>query len=260
MDKALNLYKPIVKTPLQVIHKLKVEKPELADKKMAYAGRLDPMAHGVLVVLVGEECKERDRYQDMSKVYEFEVAFGLSTDTYDKLGVIKKYDFAKKIGLDKENLSDLLDSFTGSYKLYYPPYSSKPVDGKPLFQWAREGKTDQIELPKKQYIVRDLRHLSTNEISVEKFIEQTVEQIEKVEGDFRQEEIVAKWQDLLSCSGREVVITNARFIAEVGSGTYIRVIAHEMGKRLGVPALASEILRIKVGGYNLEDSKRLKFL
>jgi len=52
----------------------------------AYAGRLDPMAHGVLVLLVGEENKKREKYEKFVKEYLFQCIFGVATDTYDILG------------------------------------------------------------------------------------------------------------------------------------------------------------------------------
>ena len=82
------IYKPIGQTPLEAIELLRKSDPSLADVRMAYAGRLDPMADGLLVVLVGDECKNRTKYELLDKTYNFTMLLGLSTDTYDILGRI----------------------------------------------------------------------------------------------------------------------------------------------------------------------------
>src|SRR5579871_234239 len=89
MQTILNLYKPIGKTPLEVIREFQIQNPEYQNVKLGYAGRLDPMAEGVLLVLVGEENKKRKEYERLKKEYEFTVLFGIETDSYDALGTVK---------------------------------------------------------------------------------------------------------------------------------------------------------------------------
>jgi tRNA pseudouridine55 synthase len=330
----INLYKPRSITPLQAIRQLKEQlrqkKPELAEKKMAYAGRLDPMAHGVLLILVGKECKKQVKYQNLAKSYEFAVAFGVSTDTYDRLGIVEAVKIPPK--LDEKRIEALAEHFVGEYELYYPPYSSKPVDGKPLFYWAKKGEIDQIQLPPKQYVVKELEFMGLRQIELRNFIKNSLKQVDKVEGDFRQKLIMKRWREVLDESSEEInreenvsmqnspnqydnpslssnrqlannsSLSNnpkisrnpnlpnslnvpntptsshiqkvntqhlqnkytshlqiARFRAIVGSGTYIRVIANEMGKKLGIPSIASDIQRIRVGDFRIEESKKLDF-
>jgi len=89
MQKVLNLYKQTGVTPLQTIKQLQKRYPEYQDSKLGYAGRLDPMAEGVLLVLVDEENKKRRTYESLEKEYEFYMLFGVKTDTYDILGKMK---------------------------------------------------------------------------------------------------------------------------------------------------------------------------
>ena len=84
------LYKKIGETPLECLNRFKVENSEYESLPMTYAGRLDPMAEGLLLVLVGEECKKKEDYLYLSKEYEIEVLFGFETDTADVLGKIIK--------------------------------------------------------------------------------------------------------------------------------------------------------------------------
>jgi tRNA U55 pseudouridine synthase TruB len=74
-------------TPLQAIETFRKEKPELKDLPLTYAGRLDPMAGGKLLVLIGDECKRREKYDGLDKEYEFEVLLGFASDSGDVLGL-----------------------------------------------------------------------------------------------------------------------------------------------------------------------------
>ncbi|MDA1338380.1 MAG: tRNA pseudouridine(55) synthase, partial [bacterium] len=70
-------------TSYQAILKFKALNPEYENVKLGYAGTLDPMATGLLIALEDEENKDRDKYIGLTKTYEFEILFGISTDSYD---------------------------------------------------------------------------------------------------------------------------------------------------------------------------------
>jgi tRNA U55 pseudouridine synthase TruB len=78
------------------------------------------------------------------------------------------------------------------------------------------------------------------------------EKINKVGGDFRQEKILGTWQNALITRPNEFFLIS-KFRADVSSGTYIRGLAHEMGKHLGTGALAWSIKRTRVGDFKLGD-------
>src|SRR3989344_5566750 len=87
MKKVISLYKPVGKTPLQCIRAFQSKFPEYKNVTLSYAGRLDPMAEGLLLILVAAENEKRSIYQDMDKTYDFTVLFGITTDSYDLLGI-----------------------------------------------------------------------------------------------------------------------------------------------------------------------------
>src|ERR1700749_2760200 len=93
----LNLYKKLGETPRERLERLRIQKPHYAHEVLSYAGRLDPMAEGVLLCLVGSANKRRELYLDMSKEYKLDVLFGFSTDTYDILGRIMDTGDCSKI-------------------------------------------------------------------------------------------------------------------------------------------------------------------
>ncbi|MFB6181747.1 MAG: hypothetical protein ABEJ24_02515 [Candidatus Magasanikbacteria bacterium] len=253
MEKVVLLRKPISFTPLQAINKFKKENPEFKDKKMSYAGRLDPMAEGLLVCLVGEENKKREEYQNLDKEYTFEVLFGVSTDTYDVMGLPDSV-YVSGYPEDLENrVEKSLDGFRGEFKQKFPPYSSYRIEGKPLFWWAREGKLDQIKIPQKEVEVKKLSQLGSYEMEVGQIMEEVVERISKVKGEFRQKQIISRWEQFAK-ENADKKLRIFKFNCSTTSGTYIRSIAHYLGQKIGVGAIAFKILRTKVGEFQLEDA------
>ncbi|NVN97317.1 hypothetical protein HXX01_03760 [Candidatus Nomurabacteria bacterium] len=247
----IKIYKKTGETPLDCIDNLKKERPELGLLPMTYAGRLDPLAEGVLLLLVGEECKKKDEYLNLPKEYEVEVLFGFATDTYDVLGKI--VNSQEKLETEIQiKIQEIIPEFIGKIKQSYPPYSSRPVNGKPLFMWAREGKIDEIEIPTHNVQVNNIEILSTDEILGKNLLEDIKEKISCVKGDFRQEEILKIWEKELK-NKQEEKYPVIKFRISCGSGAYMRSIANDIGERLEIPALALKIVRTKVGEYGINN-------
>ena len=246
--KVLTLYKNLGETPLECIGRFRLENPEYKEVKMTYLGRLDPMAEGLLLVLSGNT-KEREVYLSMDKAYEFEVLWGFNTDTYDCLGLVTsgQGQMPKKI---EERIPSLLDTIRNKKIQEYPPYSSRTVEGKPLFEWARENRIEEIDVPSRGIKIFSIEHTDTRLVSKQELIKEIVGKINLVKGDFRQEEIINKWSTVLNESREEHFLVSS-FKASVSSGTYIRGIAHEMGEYFGDGALAFWIKRTRVGEYIL---------
>ena len=101
MKKIILLNKKEGETPLEALDRFRMANPKYKDEKMTYAGRLDPMASGVLLVLVGEEIKQKDKYLALNKEYEFEILFGFATDTYDILGKVVHSNILTNIGMSE---------------------------------------------------------------------------------------------------------------------------------------------------------------
>ncbi len=267
MDKVLNLYKNPGETPLECILRYKKERLEFENVPMTYAGRLDPLAEGVLLVLAGEAVHRKEEFLNLKKEYEVEVLFGVSTDTFDVLGLLKNNVLLSQTGTFSaiaenvpvhgcENLSveiveleKTLKKFIWKNIFEYPAYSSKPVNGKPLFSLARSGELDDVQIPKREVEIFNLEILNCREVNSEELLKDIENKINKVGGDFRQDIIVSKWREFLG--GMDCNFKIAKIMAEVSSGTYMRTLAHEWGKALGVPALAYHIVRTKVGDYEV---------
>lgn len=259
MKNLINIYKPIGQTPLQLINRLKEKYPKYQDKKIAYAGRLDPLAHGVMILLVEPETKNAKRYQNLDKEYEFDVLFGLETDTYDVLGQIRnsKLEILNKLQIPNHKLQTILERTVGKQKQPYPPFSSKTVKGKPLFWWARNDRLSEIEIPKKEIEIYSLvlKKLRTEE---RKRLRNTIiNKVKLVKGDFRQDQILDSWKTFFKNTSYKK-FTIAKIIISCSSGTYVRSIAHNLGKEFtSCGAIALEIKRTKVGKHTLKDSVRI---
>lgn len=238
--------KKIGETPLQCLDRLRIEQPELADLPMTYAGRLDPMAGGVLLVLVGEECRHREDFLGLEKEYVCDILWGFETDTYDILGKVTR--FAKDSGkFDFKNLPELLQKIVGKHQQKFPPYSSKPVKGKPLHEWARADRLDEIEIPSKEVEIMLAELLETKHISVEEAKKTINERISLVKGDFRQEEIISIWNNSLKGIKTDLFVSKIRIVCS--TGTYIRSLVNEMGKINGAGAVVFGLCRQSVGEY-----------
>jgi len=271
MRNAVPIYKPVGLTPYQSVLQYKKQFPEYADMTISYAGRLDPMAEGLLLLLVGDENKKRNEYEKLRKTYEFTILLGIETDTYDILGIVKNPKHEAQMPKQALNASDfdirisnLLSSFIGKQIQSYPPYSSKAVKGKSLYWWARENRLDEIKIPSHEIEIYDLQLMSTEEIRISRLDRdpewqrpsgqdlrfKIQENIKKVNGNFRQEEILKAWEDFfIKKKHTEFPIFHCKITCS--SGTYIRGIVHEIGQKLDSGAIALSIKRTKVGEYNI---------
>jgi tRNA pseudouridine55 synthase len=250
-QKILNLYKELGETPLARIERFKWENPEYQALPMTYAGRLDPMAEGLLLVLVGEECKKKNEYLGLSKEYTGEVLLGVSTDTGDALGLLEcQVESSKMFSLSE--VEAVAQRLVRKQVQEYPSYSSKTVAGKPLWKLAREGEV--VEKPTREVEVFSFELNDLRELDKVIIFEKIKIDIEKVEGDFRQEKIIKSWEEALEKSRDAQKLQVVSFECEVSSGTYVRVLAEKLGSGLSVGSLLYSLKRTRVGDYKIADS------
>ena len=124
----------------------------LNTKKIGHTGTLDPFAEGILLVAVNKGLKVVKLLNYKDKEYIAKVKLGIKTDTLDITGNILE---EKKEELNKEELLEVLKSFIGEYSYEVPIYSAIKVNGKKLYEYAREGK--KVELPIKDSYIYDIK-------------------------------------------------------------------------------------------------------
>lgn len=134
--------KPIKKTSFDIIREIR---KKYNIKQVGHIGTLDPMATGVLVILVGGATKLSDYLMEHDKEYVATVYLGEKKDTGDSEGdTIERKDVPKDISVEK--IKEVLQSFLGKSKQIPPMYSAIKVDGKKLYNLARQG----IEVERKE--------------------------------------------------------------------------------------------------------------
>ncbi len=258
MQKILNIYKPIGMTPFGVIKKLKEQNLEYKNVPITYAGRLDPLAEGVLILLADEAVHDKEKYLGLDKEYEAEILLGFKTDSLDILGLSNVRGSSLPTGQAGSHIEikEELDKLRGDFVFELPAYSSFKVKGKPLFQWAREGRIDEIEIPKRKTKIYDIKLMDSYKIESGELLDLIINKINLVKGDFRQEEIKKQWQKLLSvrhlpCRQAGPISHRCEVVKiRVGcsSGTYVRSIADKLG------GVLLGLKRTKVGDFNFKNS------
>lgn len=189
-------------------------------KKIGHAGTLDPLATGLMLVGVGPGTKKLMDLVKLDKEYVAEVLIGERRSTGDMEGVILEEKAVT--ALTELQVRDALVSLVGTVELPVSAYSAIKVDGTPMYKRARKAERNGevvTDVP-----VRSMR-------------------VDEAE--------------LLSFSmadGRAVA--TVRFF--VGSGTYIRSLAEELGVRLGYPATLQNLRRTKVGEFDIKDAQQLE--
>jgi len=250
MKSVISLYKPVGISPVQLINTFKEQNPEYKDVKISPAGKLDPLAHGVMVLLVGDENKKRREYELSDKVYQFQAVIGFGTDSYDICGL--SVIGSPNIAVSDESLKNILRTYKGKQRQKFPPFSSYKIKGKPLFNWALRNKLNEITIPEKEIEIYDIKLLNTKYINGHELYTDIKERISLLKGNFRQEEIMKRWENNIEIEKRYQVI---EMEAHVSSGTYIRGIVNDLGIRIGAKATAIEINRIRSGKYTVNTTQ-----
>ena len=243
MRKTITAYKRIGESPLDLINRLREEQPELKDEKMAYAGRLDPMAEGLVLIVIGKELKNFDHYLKMDKEYEAKMLFGFSSDTYDILGIAEKSVFQQ---INKMEVEKVLQKMEGEFNFSLPPFSSYKIRKKPLFWWALKDRLQEIQIPKKKVFIYSLDVVGREYLSAGELQKEILGKIKKVKGNFRQEEVIKRWERVFSETEREEKYLVLTVKITCSSGCYARSIAHEAGKRLKTGAVLLHLKRTRI--------------
>jgi len=233
--------KKYTETLAVTVKRFRTEHPEYARSKITYAGRLDPMAEGLVILLTDDDVHQKKQYLALDKIYEVDFFYGVSTDTYDVLGVvIEKDDFKPIINMEK-----IIEYLQSQSTQSFPPYSSQPVLGKPMWQWAREG-TLPKDIPEKSIKIHHISYITKKLIPFEELHRYIQQSVSQVEGNFRQEEIIDSWNHFFAKQSQAMIeIYSLRIHAS--SGTYMRSLVNLVGEYLDCGATTLKIRRIKVG-------------
>ena len=221
----IHIKKLLGETPNDLIKRFREDNKEYTNEKISFAGRLDPMASGAMILLTGEDCKRQSDFTSLKKKYKFKLIRNIITDSNDILGIPQL--FPEKI--DKSNFKLEPQKFTQKF----PVYSSRVVKGHPLWWWAKKGRLNEIEIPSKEceiYSVHEnekQRKIVHGEVLIDNIVSRIdTLPVERREG-FRVDEIISSWKELLE--NKNILLELTEYEISVSSGTYIRGICNSMG-------------------------------
>lgn len=218
--------------------------------KVGHGGTLDPLASGCLVLGVGTGTKELSHFLTCTKEYVGRGRFGAVTDTYDvEGGVVKRVDLPTDPPLGPAVIEQALAKFRGEIVQLPPIYSALKIDGKRLYEYAREGKPlpDGKKIEARKLTVEELELLdyfpapATSEAAPSEPAQQTEGEAPLTE---QPPTIAAK------------DITGPEFTCRIVSsgGFYVRSFIHDLGEDLGTAAFMTELTRTRQGKLKIEDA------
>lgn len=214
MDGIIIIDKPLGYTSRDIVN---IVSKKINSKKVGHTGTLDPNASGVMILCVGKALKMCELLMNHYKEYEATVILGISSDTLDldSNATIIEDTYVK---LNDNDIIEAVNSFKGKYLQAVPMYSSVKVNGKKLYEYARNNIS--VTVPKKEVDIEDI----------------------KVVGD------------ILHIDGKiEFTIKTT-----VSRGTYIRSLVRDIGNKLEVPAVTKKLKRLKLGSFSIDMANSLE--
>lgn len=178
--------------------------------KVGHTGTLDPFATGLMIIVVGKECKNAGMYSKLDKVYEATIGLGHTSTTGDPEGELTAVSDRQPT---REEIEQTLTRFVGTITQRPPIYSAIKIDGERAYKLARAGKA--VEVPVRQVVVHSI--------------------------------------ELIDYSYPEL-----RIRAHVGSGTYIRTLAQDIGESLGTGAYTTQLRRTSIAEWTIDQAVTLE--
>jgi tRNA pseudouridine55 synthase len=153
-DGIILIDKPAGMTSFGVVARIRRVLTEQNGKKMkvGHTGTLDPFATGLMILVVGSECKNASRYSKLDKTYDATIRLGQTSTTGDPEGEITNLSDIKP---SKSEIENVINKFTGEIIQSPPIYSAIKIDGQRAYKLARKG--EQVEMPKRQITIYSLK-------------------------------------------------------------------------------------------------------
>lgn len=187
----------------------------LQTKKVGHSGTLDPNVDGVLPICIGSATKVVDYLMEFGKTYRGTITLGFSTTTEDLDGEVVERTPLKE-PVDEDKISAVMAMLTGEITQIPPMYSAVKVNGRKLYEYARAGET--VERPARNVMIYSFVQLGKT-----RFDEETGQQ-------------------------------EIHFEVKCSKGTYIRTLAVDFGRHLGLESVMSDLTRISSGGFDVKET------
>ncbi len=209
MEGVLLLHKPMGMTSHDCVFKVR---KLLREKRVGHTGTLDPDVTGVLPICIGRATKIAQFLTSETKTYEGEVTLGFSTTTEDASGELVERKEVNRV-ITRAEVEEALRSLTGTIEQMPPMFSAVKVNGRKLYEYARQG--IEVERPVRKITIHEFTLLSEEK----------------------------EWNG---------PIVSLRFRVTCSKGTYVRTLAVMIGEQLGFPAHMSHLIRTASGQFTLD--------
>ena len=190
-------------------------------RRVGHSGTLDPNVDGVLPICVGKATKVVNYLMDSGKVYMGQIILGFATETEDLDGAVVEQQRLVRPFSDQE-IDQAMQALCGDLIQIPPMYSAIKVNGRRLYDYARKG--EEVVRPKRQIHVDYFKQTKPSSFDENR--------------------------------GQQTIF----FEVGCGKGTYVRTLAVDLGKKLGVPAVMSDLTRLKSGGFMIGQAVSLSQL
>jgi tRNA pseudouridine55 synthase len=214
IDGILLIDKPAEMTSFGVVARIRRVLSQQQGKKVkvGHTGTLDPFATGLMIIVVGKECKNAGMYSKLDKVYEATIHLGQNSTTGDPEGELTNISDYQPT---QAEIEQALTKFVGTIMQRPPIYSAIKVNGERAYKLAREGRP--VEVPERQVVVYSI--------------------------------------ELIDYAYPQLTIR-----AHVGSGTYIRTLAKDIGVALGTGAYCTQLRRTQIDKWSMAEAQTLETL
>ena len=213
----------------QLINKIK---KEYNYNKIAYTARLDPMARGLVPLLIDDECKNIKTHLIKSKIYQVKVIFGVQTDSDDPLGII-----TNKLLIDnliQNNYTDYFELINYEFQQNYHYFSTKMLNHRLRKNFTEA--SHKVTIYKSEIIDSGI-------LEYNKWLTKIISKINSIDKtkNFRQVETIKQWTELNIDK-----LPYIKLRLHVSSGFFIRQFVRDTSVKIGIPLMAYDIHRIKV--------------
>ncbi|MCK9352383.1 MAG: hypothetical protein WCT49_06795 [Candidatus Paceibacterota bacterium] len=250
---------------------IRILRKKLGIRKMGHAGTLDPLASGLMIIGVNDGTKKMSEFLKLPKTYVADILLGKKSETGDMEGKIIEERSIE--GITDEKIRETVENFSGKHSLAVPMYSAIKVGGRPLYSIARKieaGKTLTEKEMNAVPPVKEMEVISAKLLEIKRgsspdggctSVRMFGEDTECGNGETFRTGVsrsqagprTLRWQPQSGdIGGYDNIILCVEM--RVSSGSYIRTLGEELGNRLGVPAMLTDLRRSEIGEYSVKNA------
>ena len=235
----LPVFKPAGPTSHDVVD---IARRALRQREIGHTGTLDPAAEGLLILCLGNYTKLSSFLMEHDKTYEGHFALGARTDSDDAEGAVVEIRSSNVVMPSAAQIEAAAVPLRGKIRQVPPAYSAIKVDGKKLYDYARSGKTLQVEARSVTVYRFEVGSIESGQVP-ESLISRTAER-----------------DEAMGLALSDLVLWNLPFQCHVSSGTYIRSLARDLGAALGTCGYLAFLRRTSIGHIGLEQAMPAELL